>query len=100
MGRARVLNVPVIIHANDRTVAIGLEIVVPDGWFVTKISDGGRWDDINRKVKWGPFFDDLNRVVRFSARSANQKATLEGFAGTVSFDGFNEPVIFTPSRGK
>ncbi len=72
---------------------------MPAGWVVTKISDGGHWDDINRKVKWGPFFDDLTRVVRFSARSAGSKATFDGFAGTVSFDGFNEPVIFAPSWG-
>jgi len=100
IGNAQILNVPVTIHTNDRTVAVGLEIEVPDGWKVIKITDGGVWDDINRKVKWGPFFEDLSRMVRFSVRSITPKPTLEGFAGTVSFDGFNEPVIFAPPWGE
>jgi len=100
IGNAQVLNVPVSIHTDGRTVAVGLEIEVPAEWDVTKISDGGQWDDINRKVKWGPFFDDLSRMVRFSARSTGPKASLEGFAGTVSFDGFNKPVIFAPPWGE
>jgi len=100
VGNARLLNVPVTIHSSGRTVAVGLEIEVPEGWMVTKISDDGSWDDINRKVKWGPFFNDLTRVVRFGARGQGPKASLEGFAGTVSFDGFNEPVLFEPSRGE
>ncbi len=78
---------------------MALEVYIPRGWHVTAVSNAGTWDASHQEIKWGPFFDDLTRVVRFSARSAGSKATLEGFAGTVSFDGFNEPVIFAPSWG-
>lgn len=98
LGRSKVVNIPIKVYADASTVAVGLEMEVPEYWVVTSISDGGQWDDINRKVKWGPYFEDLSRVVRFSARTTDTKASLSGFDGTVSFDGFNEPIIFTPTR--
>jgi len=97
-GRVRMLNMPITIVTDNETVAVGLEMEVPSGWEVTEISDDGHWDDIHRKVKWGPFFNDLSRVVRFRARAVRPKASLTGFRGTVSFDGFNEPIIFAPHR--
>ena len=62
-----------------------------------EVSDGGEWDNENRKVKWGPFFDDVSRMVIVRAqRRLSEKQTrtagLDAFSGTVSFDGVNRPI--------
>lgn len=90
----------VVIRAPAGTVAVGLEIVVPDGWRVTTISDDGTWDSVNRKVKWGPFFESLSRTVTFALEGTSGKLWAGGFSGTVSFDGYNEPVIIRPERSR
>ncbi len=95
-GRSRILGVPITIYADDDVVAVGLEMRVPKEWVVTAISDNGTWDETNRKVKWGPLFENLSRVVRFKARTTNSKTAFSEFRGTVSFDGFNQPIIFAP----
>ncbi len=66
------------------------------------ISDSGQWDDVNRKVKWGPLFDSLSRALTIElqrvASSNDRPPSLGGgkdpvnFSGTVSFDGVNRPV--------
>jgi len=96
--RGNALQGNVVIRAPTGTVADGLEIVVPDGWRVTTISDGGTWDSVNRKVKWGPFFESLSRTVSFGLEGTSGKLWAGGFSGTVSFDGYNEPVIIRPAR--
>ena len=99
----RAWNVPVTIEAPSGTTAAALEVQVPGGWVVTTISDDGTWDATHRKIKWGPFFDDLSRTVMFQVRPAvesdgGKTRTLRGglrsigLSGTVSFDGVNHPI--------
>ena len=82
---------------------MALECEVPQGWQVTDISSGGMWDELHRKVKWGPFMDNLSRRVSFKVRQLYVAPTaksrrfrgerrLDGLAGTVSFDGVNHPL--------
>jgi hypothetical protein len=82
---------------------MALEMGLPLGWVLDGISDGGKWDALHRKVKWGPFMDNLSRTVTFTARRrttlpiAKARAVRgaqrrEGFSGTVSFDGVNYPI--------
>lgn len=97
-GAPRGLSAGIAISAAAGTVAVGLEVVVPDGWAVDTISDGGVWDGLNRKVKWGPFFTDLSRRMHFTAWRASGKWSVDGFLGTASFDGFNVPVVVVPTR--
>jgi hypothetical protein len=70
---------------------------------VTSISDDGSWDAAHRKIKWGPFFDDLSRTVMFQVRpvmglEGGKTRALRGgprsigLSGTVSFDGVNRPL--------
>ncbi len=103
IGGFRELKVPITIEAPEGTSAMALECEVPQGWQVTDISDGGVWDELHRKVKWGPFMDNLSRRVSFKARRLDVVPTaksrrlrgerrLDGFAGTVSFDGVNHPL--------
>ena len=96
------LTLPVTIEAPAGTTAVGLEVQVPSGWKVADISDDGEWDGLNRKVKWGPFMTDLSRRVTFTVRGSDKlpsasgrltgQARLDGFSGTVSFDGANQPI--------
>jgi len=87
-----ILAVPIEITAPADASAAGLELSVPQGWAVLKISDGGQWDEVYRKVKWGPFLDNLSRTVTVSMQPVTPSALYLGFAGTVSFDGTNHDV--------
>jgi len=100
---ARGLGMSVAIEAPTGTSALALEVVVPQGWRITDISDDGTWDDAHGKIKWGPYLDDLSRTVTFSARPIRTKginpnrrlrntAPRPSFSGTVSFDGINQPI--------
>jgi len=92
-----IVEVPITIEAPDGTAVMAVEYQVPKGWTVTAISDGGVWDDVHRKVKWGPFFENLSRTVTLTVSGAtgNRRLddfSLDGFCGTVSFDGVNRPI--------
>lgn len=99
-GKPRGLGATIAIAAAAGTMAVGLEVVVPDGWTVDTISDGGVWDGLNRKVKWGPLFTDLSRRVHFTAWQDSGKWSEDGFLGTASFDGFDVPVVVLSARGR
>ena len=86
------IRVPITIEVPEGTSAMALEFRVPRGWDVTSISDGGQWDAIHRKVKWGPFFNQLSRTVTFTAHPRTPQPRLADFSGTVSFDGLNRPI--------
>jgi hypothetical protein len=64
-----------------------VEETPPSGWTVSTISDGGRWDPITGKIKWGPFADSPQRTLSYSLSaplSVAQAGVLEGHG---SFDG-------------
>lgn len=99
------LNVPISIEAPEGSTVMALEVKVPKGIRVTEISDGGEWDEIHRKIKWGPFFEKLSRTISFKISAAMSKIIaktnrtmdrlrMAGFSGTVSFDGLNHPIEF------
>ena len=72
----------------DQTVTVyAVEETVPSGWDVRSISNEGQFDSINRKVKWGPFLDRLNRLLTYTAvPPANAKGRFS-FEGIASFNG-------------
>ncbi len=45
--------------------AWAVEELVPVGWSVTGVSDGGGFDAVNHEVKWGPFFDADARSLNY-----------------------------------
>ena len=59
----------------------------PVGWTVSAVSVAGIFDANNRKVKWGPFFDDTARTLTYQAAPPASASGIATFAGLVSFDG-------------
>ncbi len=83
--------------------ATALEFAVPTGWKATRITDHGRWDGVHRKVKWGPFTENVARPVSFELERdtdramarrlrPDRKELLNSLSGRVSIDGEVHPV--------
>ena len=64
----------------------------PDGWTVSNIDQGGSFDTNNRKVKWGPFFDNTARILSYQVTPPVTVSGMTTFTGLASFDGINVPV--------
>jgi hypothetical protein len=56
---------------------------------VSDINESGGWDNVNKKVKWGPFFDPTNRTLTYKATPPSGETGAKTFSGTVSLDGTN-----------
>jgi len=75
------------------TTILALEDAPPAGWIVTDISHEGTFDQVNGKVKWGPFFaPDIPPYVNYKVRPVNDQSIAACFEGTVSADGAGEPI--------
>lgn len=85
--RQRALMMSITIDAPPWASVVVLSYHVPKGWEVRDISDAGQWDAIHRKVKWGPFLNDLSRTVTFRVRALVSNAPMDDFFGMVSIDG-------------
>lgn len=61
---------------------------LPTGWTADsgQITQGGTYDSLNRKVKWGPFYDNVPRLLTYAALPGTNTAPAL-FTGTASFDG-------------
>ena len=64
-----------------------IEEVLPEGWAATAVSDGGTYDAALRRVRWGLFADDKNRVLRYSAVAPEGLTGKVTIAGLAAFDG-------------
>jgi len=94
--------IPVTIEPPSGTSVVAFEVQLPAGWVAMVISDDGAWDEVHRKIKWGPFFDDSARTVTFQVRPEVEPGgktrtmrggpRLRGVSGTVSFDGLNHAI--------
>ncbi len=86
--KGRALDVVVTVTPDAGTESFLIVETLPDGWAVSEISDNGRWDAESRMIKWGPFFDDEERVLSYQATpvliTGDQEAT---FLGKASFNG-------------
>jgi hypothetical protein len=81
------------------TQAHAVEDAPPPGWAVSSISDSGSFDQVNGKVKWGPFFDATARTLTYSATPPSGEAGTRTFTGTISADGFSVAVAGTSTLG-
>jgi parallel beta-helix repeat protein len=71
------------------TQAFVIEDAPPVGWHVSAINEGGVWDAVNRKVKWGLFFSDSKRTLCYDITPTYGATGVEMFSGVASFDGAN-----------
>jgi len=77
---------------NGATI-VALEDGPPAGWVAVEISDGGVFDMVNWKVKWGPFFvPNVPPAVSYKVIPVNDQAVAVCFSGTISIDGISEPI--------
>ncbi len=72
--------------------AYAVEETVPAGWNVKpgSLDQGGAYAGNSRKVKWGPYFDTVERVLTCVLEPGANTASVV-FAGLASFDGVDVP---------
>lgn len=76
------IQVELDVNPDDSTVAYAVEEVIPSGFSATSINQGGVFDQVNSKVKWGPYFDNTARDFNY------QLVVPNGFSGGEQLDGF------------
>jgi len=81
------LSVTIAVTPTATTQTYALEETPPNGWTISNINENGQWDNINKKVKWGPFFDHNNRTLTYKATPPSGETGSKTFSGTTSFDG-------------
>jgi hypothetical protein len=81
------VNVMIEVIPAQSTAAYALEDTPPDGWYVSDINEGGTWDSVNKKVKWGPFFDNQQRTVTYKVTPPPDGSGTKGFHGVYSANG-------------
>ncbi len=70
--------------------AIAVEDSPPADWTVSAISNGGSYDAVNHKVKWGPLFSPFPAELSYEVTPDESSATEKCFSGIVSADGVNK----------
>jgi hypothetical protein len=82
--------VTITVTPCTNTSAYAVEDVPPTGWTVSGINNGGSWDSVNHKVKWGPFFDNTARTLTYQVTPPAGQTGVVQFTGTASFDGADQ----------
>lgn len=75
------------------TQAWSVEDQPPAGWVISAASDSGTIDTVNRKVKFGPFFDAQARELTYLVTPPIGESGAKFFAGTYSFDGGTATIL-------
>ena len=84
--------ITITVTPDSRVAVYAVEDIPPAGWVVNDVNEGGVWDDINKKVKWGPFFDNIARTLSYTATPPAGETGAKIFIGISSFDGSNQPI--------
>jgi hypothetical protein len=87
----------IAVTPETSTQVYTVEEIVPIGWTVSGIDNGGQFDRANGKVKWGPFFENESRKLGYTVTPPTGERGSKTFVGVVSFDGTNVPVGGTRS---
>jgi len=64
----------------------------PTGWDVVEITEGGVFDVLTGKVKFGPYYDDQTRVLAYRVVPPQGAQGVFGVSGQASADGMNSPI--------
>jgi len=81
------LGVTITVNPATTVNVYAVEDTPPDGWTVSDINEGGNWDAVNKKVKWGPFFDHNQRALSYTVTAPADAIGSKTFEGIASFDG-------------
>ena len=65
----------------------------PAGWGISNISDGGIFDALNGKVKWGPIYGAGAAPLTYQVLPPAGATGSVSFAGSGSFDGITLPIV-------
>lgn len=83
----QIIQVAINVMPSECTACYVVEDNIPFGWEVSGISDGGVFDSINKKVKFGLFFDNEPRTLTYQIKAPEAESAT--FSGIASFDGIN-----------
>ena len=86
------MTVAIAINPGAVVQTYSVEDSPPSGWTVSNISANGQWDDVNKKVKWGVFFDNSTRTLTYQVTPPIGETGAKSFSGDASFDGVNEVI--------
>jgi hypothetical protein len=88
-----VLQVRIELNLPAGTSVFGVEDCPPPGWPITNISNGGQYDAVKRKVKWGPLFLPFPAVLTYTITPpAGTGGEQCWTCGTISLDGTNSAI--------
>lgn len=82
------------ITPDETTAAYAVEDSPPAGWTVVveSISEGGSYDAVTGKVKFGPFFDNVQRTLSYDLMAPLEASGEVLFDGVVAVDGLTRPL--------
>lgn len=101
------LNFTLSIIPQSGVRAVAAELPLPEGWEVLALDQGGQFDPLHRKMKFGPFFDGQTRTLTAAVRPIGEKPierrsglakdslsrlSLKRWVAAVSFDGENQEI--------
>lgn len=67
--------------------AVCVEEVVPRGWRVVGVGEGGVWDEAGGRIRWGLLYGDLARSLHYTLVPPSEAASNASLEGWVSVDG-------------
>lgn len=92
-GPGSTFTVTITLDLSSSPGVVGMEDAPPAGWLTSSISDGGSFDVIAGKVKWGPYLDpSIPAQLTYDITVPNPLTGGVCFAGAGSFDGQDEPI--------
>jgi len=82
------ISVSIHLMTPGSVAVVGAEDLPPADWIISSISNGGTFDTVSGKVKWGPLFaPNIPASLSYSAASPHGSNEEPCFLGTVAFDG-------------
>lgn len=81
------LIITLTINPPTGATAYVVEENLPTSWLASEISADGALDTVNRKVKWGPFYDRQPRTLTYQVTAADLPNDMATVSGTISFNG-------------
>lgn len=85
-------SVRVLVEPAGGVTAYAVEDHIPPGVAVGAVSDNGQFSEVNRVVRWGPFFDDARRELTVQVSAEPERQSVGRFHGVASFDGMSAPI--------